>query len=120
MPPPLSQASQARIAALYLPLITILIENKTRLTPRDPPHHSPNSAPPNGEFSSSAASSVSGGDTPSRSATLGSYASQQSLEQSSVGSGVSLSLSRGAVLRDPNVFSIISGQGRGSSGSCVG
>jgi len=99
------QSSQARIAALYLPLLTIIIENKTRLQVRDsapaPPSVAMNGdAPPESTLSSR------------RSSTLGSYNSQISLDQASLASGLSsVSQQQRPAVRDPNVFSLISGQG---------
>jgi len=96
------QSSQARISALYLPLLTIIIENKTRLQPKD-------SAPP------ATGTTVNGDTLPDmssrRSSTLGSYTSQMSLDQASLASGLSSVSQQRPTVRDPNVFSLISGQG---------
>jgi len=97
------QSSQARISALYLPLLTIVIENKTRLQPKD-------SAPPvpgvalNGDTLPDMSSR--------RGSTLGSYTSQVSLDQASLSSGMSSVSQQRPTVRDPNVFSLISGQGQ--------
>lgn len=98
------QSSQARIAALYLPLLTIIIENKTRLQPKDSVPLPPSSAV-NGD--------VLGDMTlPSRrSSTLGSYNSQMSLDQASLASGLSSVSQQRPPVRDPTVFGLISGQG---------
>jgi len=99
------QSSQARIAALYLPLLTIIIENKTRLQPKD-------SAPPppcmavNGDALADTTLS-----SRRSSSALGSYTSQMSLDQASLASGMSSVSQQRPPVRDPNVFSMISGQG---------
>jgi len=100
----LLQSSQARIAALYLPLLTIIIENKTRLQPKDnaPP---PPCAAVNGDALADTTLSSR------RSSALGSYSSQMSLDQASLASGVSSVSQQRPTVRDPNVFSLISGQG---------
>lgn len=99
------QSSQARIAALYLPLLSIVIENKTRLQPKD------------------AAPAVNGDVQPDvssrRSSVLGSYTSQISLDQASLASGLSSVSQQRPPPRDPNVFSLISGQGRLLSRCCL-
>jgi len=105
------QSSQARISALYLPLLTIVIENKTRLQPKD-------SAPP--------MSGVNGDTLPAdltlssrRSSTLNSYNSQMSLDQASLASGLSSISQQRPTVRDPNVFSLISGQGLSLQRHCL-
>lgn len=96
-----SKASQARICALYLPLITIILENKSRLHVKDSVHPSPGYLP-NGDTPSV--------DTPSRTGSLDSYSSQMSLDQTSLSSASSAgsSVSQPRPARDP-VFSLISG-----------
>jgi len=97
------QSSQARIASLYLPLLTIVIENKSRLQPKDcaPP-------PPGITVNGDALLDVSS----RRGSTLTSYTSQISLDQASLASGISsVSQQQRPTVRDPNVFSLISGQG---------
>ena len=96
------QSSQARISALYLPLLTIVIENKTRLQRKEAAPPAPGLAV-NGETLTDMASR--------RSSTLGSYNSQISLDQASLASGLSSVSQQRPTVRDPNVFSLISGQG---------
>jgi len=96
------QSSQARISALYLPLLSIIIENKTRLQPKDSAPAAPGIAV-NGETMTDISSR--------RSSTLCSYTSQASLDQASLASGLSSVSQQRPPVRDPNVFSLISGQG---------
>ena len=100
------QSSQARIAALYLPLLTIIIENKTRLQPKDsaPP-------PPCMAVNGDALADTTLSSRRSSTAALGSYTSQMSLDQASLASGMSSVSQQRPPVRDPNVFSMISGQG---------
>lgn len=95
------QSSQARISALYLPLLTIIIENKTRLQTK---YSAP--APPGLAVNGDAQSELSN----RWSSTLGSYTSQASLDQASLSSGLSSISQQRPAVRDPNVFSLISGQ----------
>jgi len=46
-----------------------------------------------------------------RNSTIGSYNSQMSLDQASLASGISSVSQQRPTVRDPNVFSMISGQG---------
>ena len=101
------QSSQARISALYLPLLTIIIENIKRLQPK-------NSAPP---VPSAAVNGDTMTDLSSRTdlstrcgSTLSSHNSQISLDQTSLASGLSSVSQQRPAVRDPNVFSLISGQ----------
>jgi len=80
---------------LYLPLLTIVIENKTRLQPKD-------TAPPVNDDAMPDMSSR-------RSSTLGSYTSQMSLDQASLSSALSSVSQQRPTVRDPNVFTLISG-----------
>jgi len=93
-----SKASLSRVASLYLPLLTVIIENKSRLSAKQ-------SAP-------AVPSAVNCDESVSRpvSSALGSYNSQLSLDQQSLSSGLSSVSQQRPTVRDPNVFSLISGQ----------
>ena len=117
----LLKAHQARIANLYLPFLTIILENKARLTGKDSAQSTPSPASfPNGD-SAPPPTPASGGapalsyapqsqpETPVRSAaSLPSYNSSVSLDSSMSPHSAATRLA----VRDPGVFAMISGQGR--------
>ena len=92
-----------------MPLLTIIIENKTRLQPKDSA-----AAVPGIAVNGDALPDVSVSSR--RSSTLGSYTSQMSLDQTSIASGISSVSQQRPTIKDPNVFSLISGQGQFQGG----
>ena len=93
-----NKAQQARIAALYLPFLTLILENKNRLVVKDS-LTTPQTEEPN--------------ELPSRySVHLEHSTSQMSLDSASLSSAASVSSmgARTVHVRDPSVFALISGQ----------
>lgn len=104
------QAHQARIATLYLPFLTIILENKSRLSGKESTQSTPSPAFPNGDAlgvsPSPGHAPMSQPETPVRQApALPSYNSSVSLD------GSMSPYATAGRLRDPGVFAMIAGQG---------